>query len=110
MESSSDGSDRKQVVPAIAFGDRLPGVIAPVRRAEVEISPGSDPVAAPQLWVAAVGPPRCSTGRFCPVAISALKGQAHKKHRWSGLGARDGNLNGSCEVVDGSRSAVLSSF
>jgi hypothetical protein len=49
MESSSDGSDRKQVVPAIAFGDRLPGVIAPVRRAEVEISPGSDPVAAPQL-------------------------------------------------------------
>jgi hypothetical protein len=36
-------------VPAIAFGDRLPGVIAPVRRAEVEISPGSDPVAAPQL-------------------------------------------------------------
>ena len=43
-------------VLAIAFGDRLPGMGAPVRRAEVEVSPGADPVPVPNLWIAAVRP------------------------------------------------------
>jgi putative ABC transport system permease protein len=42
-------------VRAIAFGDRLPGMGAPVRRAEVELSPGADPVPVPNLWIAAAG-------------------------------------------------------
>ncbi|MGH8189022.1 MAG: ABC transporter permease, partial [Steroidobacteraceae bacterium] len=43
-------------VLAIAFGDLLPGMIAPARRAEVEVSPGADPILVPDLWTAAVGP------------------------------------------------------
>ncbi|MGH9199781.1 MAG: FtsX-like permease family protein, partial [Vicinamibacterales bacterium] len=43
-------------VLAITFGDRLPGMIAPARRAEVEVSPGADLIPVPNLWTAAVGP------------------------------------------------------
>jgi hypothetical protein len=43
-------------VLAITFGDHLPGMIAPARRAEVDVSPGADPVVVPNVWVAAVGP------------------------------------------------------
>ena len=41
-------------VLGITFGDRLPGMGASVRRAEVEAAPGADPVPVPHLWVAAV--------------------------------------------------------
>jgi hypothetical protein len=43
-------------VLAITFGDRLPGMRASVRRAEVEVSPGANPILVPDLWIAAVGP------------------------------------------------------
>ena len=43
-------------VLAITFGDRLPGMIAPTRRAEVEDAPGANPILVPDLWTAAVGP------------------------------------------------------
>jgi len=42
-------------VLAITFADRLPGMGASVRRAQVEVSPGADPVPVPNLWIAAVG-------------------------------------------------------
>jgi putative ABC transport system permease protein len=47
---------REPGVLAIAFGDRLPGMGTSVRRAEVEVSPGADPLLVPNLWIAAVGP------------------------------------------------------
>jgi putative ABC transport system permease protein len=43
-------------VLAITFADRLPGMGASVRRAQVEVSPGADPVPVPNLWITAVGP------------------------------------------------------
>jgi predicted permease len=43
-------------VLAITFGDHLPGMIAPARRAELEASPGAEPVPVPNLWVVSVGP------------------------------------------------------
>lgn len=43
-------------IRAVTFGDRLPGMIAPARRAEVEVSPGADPIPVLNLWTAAVGP------------------------------------------------------
>lgn len=43
-------------VSAVTFGDRLPGMAPVVRRAEVEASPGAEPIRVPNLWMAAVGP------------------------------------------------------
>jgi putative ABC transport system permease protein len=43
-------------VRAIAFGDRLPGMGVSVRRAEVGVSPGADPIPVPDVWITAVGP------------------------------------------------------
>ena len=43
-------------VVAVTFGDRLPGMQPDVRTAEVEVAPGRELVAIPNLWMAAVGP------------------------------------------------------
>jgi putative ABC transport system permease protein len=43
-------------VRMVAFGDRMPGVAPAVRRAEVEVSPGSAPRTIFNLWSAGVGP------------------------------------------------------
>jgi putative ABC transport system permease protein len=43
-------------VRAIAFGDRLPGMDTSVRRAQVEVSTGAEPITVPNLWIASVGP------------------------------------------------------
>ena len=43
-------------VRGVTFADRLPGMGPAVMSAEVEVTPGSDPVPAWNLWTAAVGP------------------------------------------------------
>lgn len=43
-------------VLAVAFGDRLPGMGSSVRRAQLETSPGADPLALANLWYTSVGP------------------------------------------------------
>ena len=42
-------------VVAVTFGDRLPGMSASLRSAELETSPGAEPISVPNLWTAAVG-------------------------------------------------------
>lgn len=43
-------------VRSVTFADRLPGMQPGVRRGEVEVSAGSQPVPITNLWTAAVGP------------------------------------------------------
>jgi putative ABC transport system permease protein len=43
-------------VLAVTFADRLPGMGVSVRRAEVEVTPGSAPISIPNLWTSVVGP------------------------------------------------------
>ena len=43
-------------VAAVTFGDRLPGMEVAVRRAEVEITPGTQPVPTNEMWTSIVGP------------------------------------------------------
>ncbi len=43
-------------VVGVAYGDRLPGMDVSVRSAQVDLTPGRDPINVPNLWVAAVGP------------------------------------------------------
>jgi predicted permease len=43
-------------VVAVTFGDRLPGMEPSVRRAEVEVAPGAQPVRVENMWTTAVGP------------------------------------------------------
>jgi putative ABC transport system permease protein len=43
-------------VVAVTFGDRLPGMAPSVRVAEVEVTPGAQPLRVQNMWIAAVGP------------------------------------------------------
>src|SRR5688500_2066136 len=43
-------------VVAVTFGDRLPGMEPSVRRAEVEVAPGTQPVRVDSMWTTVVGP------------------------------------------------------
>jgi len=63
-------------VLAVTFGDRLPGMGAEVRGAEVEASPGAELIQVRSLWTAAVGP-----GYF----------EAFEKPILSGRGFHDGD-------------------
>lgn len=47
---------QEPVVVAVTFGNRLPGMSPSVRGAEVEASPGAEPIRAASLWTTAIGP------------------------------------------------------
>jgi hypothetical protein len=46
---------RAPSVAGVTFGDRLPGMEVAVRSAQVEITPGAQPVPTNEMWIAAVG-------------------------------------------------------
>jgi predicted permease len=43
-------------VAAVTFADRLPGMGPDVRAADIEVSPGKDPIHAANMWTETVGP------------------------------------------------------
>ncbi len=69
---------------AVTFGDRLPGMSPAVDSAEVEASPGAEPIRVPNLWSAAVGP-----GYF----------EAFEKPILSGRSFHDGDRAGGARTV-----------